>query len=33
MKISIAYYIRNAMQFKGYTPEYEVQEYCKKYLN
>ena len=26
-------HIRNAMQFKGYTPEYEVQEYCKKYLN
>ena len=26
-------HIRNAMRFKGYTSEYEVQEYCKKYLN
>ena len=26
-------HIRNAMRFKGYISEYEVQEYCKKYLN
>ena len=26
-------HIGNAMRFKGYTSEYEVQEYCKKYLN